>query len=201
MKHQIPAAIAKHLPPPSVLDQIGLLPRQSEREMVAEIGTWIDGTREKMTVEADQRMIRESIRNCLKAGTLAAMSVVAAAEKYREIDLALRQLFAEALDIPGVDLAATTTLRAYFQRMAVRDITPAQQGGAVCPEFGRDIGIACLVAVTLVCWPHLRKTRATLLVSKALNTRRIALGHSQVARIYRDLDHIAGKLARLIPDA
>jgi hypothetical protein len=161
---------------------------------------WIDHQADKLTVDSTQRLLRQTILRAIQAGTLSTLKVTSAAERYHEIDVALRQLFAEGLDIPGIDVAATTALRSYLQRALVRDITKREQG-AQQANFMRECLVVVLMGLTLVCWPHLRKGRAAELVATALRARAVAdIGHKQVLKIFADPDQIVRKLAQLIPD-
>jgi hypothetical protein len=170
--------------------------------MIAEVTAWGRHVAAQLTPEATERLVGRTVLACLRAGTLATMQLVAAAEHYREIDLALRRLFIEGLDVPGADLSAlTTTMKAYLQRMAARDITPESQGGeTTVSTINRDMALVVLMSLALTCWPHLRKTRASQIVAAGAQASGVAdIKAKQVLHIYTHHDQIWSRLTQLIP--
>lgn len=194
----LPADLAKFLPSPDVAAELELMPRMTEKDMVAEVTGWIDRVADMMTSEAWRQLLRASVRKAVLGGTLPVLQVTKAAETNREIDLALRELVAEQLDVAG-DIATTTAWRSYVQRMALRDITPDARGRKD-DNVRRDIGVAVLMTITMARWPYLRKHRAGDIVAKALSRRHVAgIGHKQAVRLFDQYDRIVGRVARLIP--
>jgi hypothetical protein len=221
--NRLPPEILKRLPPPgpdhlspalleslSPTDRRELLsqvPREKFEVMVDHVVTcWAEEMAVKMTTEAWQRSLRDSIKPAVLAGTLSTLQVTKAAEHSRQVDLALRDMLAEGLDLPG-DVAATTALRAYMQEAIRRDIT-VDPPGQPADNFSRDIGITILMTLTMVRWPYLRKSAsrgskrpsASQVVAAALNRCRIAnLTHHAVVKIFDDHDKIVGRVASLMP--
>jgi hypothetical protein len=220
--NRLPPEILELLPPPGedelspgLLEKLSpadrrkilnLVPREKPEVMIDIVAGWADEMAAKMTTEAWQHRLRDSIRPAVLAGTLSTMQVIAAAERCRQIDLALREMLAEDLDLPG-DVAAATALRAYMQKALLRDVTVDAPGH---PEdnFARDMGITVLMTLTLVRWPYLRKSAsraskrlsASEIVAAALNRRHITnITHGSVVKIFDSHDRIVDKLAGLIP--
>ncbi|MBR0823747.1 hypothetical protein [Bradyrhizobium liaoningense] len=199
MKHAaLPADLAKFLPSPEVAAELELMPRMAERDMVAAVAGLVDIVADLMTTDAWRQLLRASVRKAVLGGTLPMLQVTKAAETNREIDLALRELVAEQLDVPG-DFATTTAWRSYIQRMALRDITPDARGRKD-DNVRRDIGVAVLMTITMARWPYLRKNRAGDIVARALSRRHVAsIGYKQAVRLFDQYDRIVGRVARLIP--
>ena len=154
---------------------------------------------DKMTTEAWQRRMQDSIRPALLAGKLSVMQVIAAAERCRAIDLALRKILVEG-DLPD-DIAALSALQAYKDRALLRDITVDPQGFE--DNYPRDFGITVLMTLTMVRWPYLRKSvspaskklSASMIVAAALNRRHIAnLTHHAVVKIFDNHDLIVARM-------
>ena len=78
--------------------------------MIAEVTKWVELIEQELTSEAGQRQLRAVVRSCVRAGTLQILQVVKAAERYRDIDMALRELVAEGLDIDMPELTRTSRL-------------------------------------------------------------------------------------------
>lgn len=216
----LPPDILKLLPPPGddhlspdilnqlssseLLDCLSLVPREKIAVMVETVVGWSDQIAAKMTTEAWQRRLRDSIRAAVLSGTLPTLRLITAAEHCRAIDLALREILAEGIKVPG-DIAATA-LDNYQRRALLRDITTNSAGH---PEdnFSRDIGITILMTLVMVRWPYLRKSvsraskkpSASKIVAAALNRRGVTnVTHGTILKIFNSYDLIADRLAGLI---
>jgi hypothetical protein len=193
--------------PVEVLESLPEPPHETDEMMIATVAGWIALIERDMTVEVGQRRLRDVVRRCVRAGTLPTIQVIRAAGRYRDIDLALREMIAEGLDTDLRELARTS-LKAFQQEAVLRDITTDPPGHNL-GNHNRDIAIAILVALTLVRWPYLKKsqgriskkTSASYIVAKALERRKIVGGISpdRVVEIYNEFDLIAERLAGLIP--
>jgi hypothetical protein len=215
---KLPADIVKRLPSPgpgyltpdlleslSRADRRELLsrvPREKFEPMVETVVGWIDQMEmaQGVTPEAWQRRMESSIRPALLAGKLSVMQVVAAAERCRAIDLALRKIVVEG-DLPA-DIAALSALQAYKDRALLRDITVDPPGFE--DNFPRDIGITVLMTLTMVRWPYLGKrvknpaskqVSASMIVAEALKRRSIgSITHHAVVKIFDSYDLIVGRM-------
>jgi hypothetical protein len=200
-ENDLPAAILQHLPD-GVLDELRSLPepeKESEAKMVAEVKKWLTNAAtfvEQMTNEGGR--LRNAVKSCLCDGTLAIRQVAKAARRYREIDVAARQAAIELLDHVD-DPLDRVSLRSFLQDALDRDITvDAQARPDLIRLYQRDIAICVLVANVMIRW-HLRKNRAAIIVSKALNENNfIPLSDRRIREIYDNLHLIAGRLASLI---
>lgn len=168
--NQLPPDIVKCLPQPGpgyltpdLLERLSradrrkllsLVPREKFEMMVETVAGWSDQMADKMTPEAWQRRMQGSIRPALLAGKLSVMQVVAAAERCRAIDLALREILVVG-DLPA-DIASLPALQAYKDRAMLRDITVDPQGFE--DNYPRDFGITVLMTLTMVRWPNLPKS-------------------------------------------
>jgi hypothetical protein len=199
--------------PPMIADELQkrwlpTLPPMSRDEMVDEVGRWIDKIAAKMTTEAGNKQLRHVIRQCIKAGTIQTMQVVAAADRYAEIDLALREYLVEEIehDIPDETLVA---LRAYHQRVLLRKHNTVDPQGYHAYPFQRDLAIAVLMSLAAVSWPNLKRSQNSalskkpshsLIVSEAMMKRGYGgLSPGHVAKIYGGFHEIAGRMSGLIP--
>jgi hypothetical protein len=197
IEKRVPLELLENLPEP---------PRESDEEMVAKVTSWVALIEQGMTSEAGQRRLRDVVRSCVHAGTLPSMQVIKAAERYRAIDMALREMIAEGLDSDLPELARTS-LKAFQQQAVMRDITTDPPGNKQS-NYARDIGIAVLLSLTMIRWPYLRKsqnriskkTSASAIVAEALNRRHLtSFGPGRVVEIYDEFDQVAKRLSRLIP--
>ena len=152
-----------------------------------------------MTTEAWQRRLEDSIRPALLAGKLSAMQVVAAAERCRVIDVALRKILVEG-DLPD-HIAGLAALQAYKDRALLRDITVDPQGFE--DNYPRDFGITVLMTLAMVRWPYLRKSvrpasrhpSASMIVAEALNRRDITnITHHAVVKVFDSHDQIVARM-------
>lgn len=207
LPQNLPPEILKHLPV-ELLKSLPDPPRETEEQMIATVAIWVDHIADGMTVEAGQRPLRNAIRSCVRDGTLPTLQVIKAAERYREIDMALRELIAEGLDsAEGMTELSRTSLKAFQQQAMLRDITKDPKGHNL-GNYNRDIAIVVLMALTMVCWPYLRKSHnraskkvsASYIVSEALNRRRVTnISATRVVEIYDDCHLIAERLSGLVP--
>ena len=117
------------------------------------------------------------------------------------MDLALREILAEGIKVPG-DIA--TALDEYRRRALLRDITTSRHSE---DNISRDIGIIILMTLSMVKWPNLdksvshasKKPSHSKIVAAALNRRGVTdVTHHSVVKIFNSYDLIAGRLASLI---
>ncbi len=145
----VPLELLKALPEPS---------RETKEQMIATVTGWVDGIADRLTVEAGRLPLRNAIRSAVRDGTLPTLAVIKAAERYREVDIALRELIAEGLDQDdGMPELSRTSLRSFQQQAILRDITVDPKGQTAVHNWHRDIGIAALMTVTLLRFPYLKK--------------------------------------------
>lgn len=179
---------------------LSLIPRERSEVMVEAVVGWIDQNQmaDKMTTEAWQRRLQDSIRPALLAGKLSAMQVVAAADRCRAVDVALRKILVVG-DLPA-DIAALPALQAYKDRALLRDIT-VDRGFE--DNYRRDFGITVLMTLTMVRWPNLPKSvrprskrlSASKVVSTALIRRQIAnLTPDAIVKIFDNHDLIVARM-------
>ena len=145
MDDHIPPQILARLP-----ERPEWLPTQllSGEEMILTVQIWAGEIQDRMTVEQDQVQLRAAIKGCVLAGTLPTLQVIRAADRYAEVDMALRELLAEGLDdIDAPDLQRTS-LRAYLQSALLRAPTTNPHGFRDSP-YHRDLGICVLMAMSL----------------------------------------------------
>jgi hypothetical protein len=197
IEKRVPVELLERLPEP---------PRESDEQMIAAVTAWVALIEQGMTSEAGQRSLRDAVRSCVRAGTLPTLQVIRAAERYRDIDMALREMIAEGLDSDMPEMTRTS-LKACQQQAVMRDITTDPPGNNLA-NYKRDIGIAVLMSLTMVQWPYLRKsqnriskkTSASSIVAQALNRRHLTnIGPGRVVEIYDEFDQIAKRLSGLIP--
>ena len=196
--------ILNQLSPPELKDCLRLVPRETTAVMVETVAAIADQIAAKMTTEAWQRRLRDSIRAAVLSGTLPTLRLITAAEHCRPIDLALREILAEGIKVP--DDVAAAALGDYQRRALLRNITTNSAGH---PEdnFSRDIGITVLMVLTMVKWPYLRKSvskaskkpSASKIVAAALNRSGVTnVTHDTILKIFNSYDLIADRLAGLI---
>jgi hypothetical protein len=219
--NRLPPDILKLLPPPGpdhlspglleelspgdrkkVLDRV---PREKPEAMVDHVVGWIDMMNNWMTTEHWHRRLQDSIRPALLAGKLSVMQVIAAAEKNRQIDLALRKILVVG-DLPA-DVASLPALQAYKDRALLRDITTNPSNRPQADYIDRDIGIATLMTLSMVRWPYLRKSvsrasrkpSASKIVAAALSRRGISLTPDGVLNVFDNYDLLVGRVVSLFP--
>jgi hypothetical protein len=209
LPENLPEIFVQHLPP-GLLDALSALPeppRETKAEMIATVEGWIDIIADKMTVEAGRRPLRDAIKRCVRDGELPTLAVVKAAAKYREVDLALREILAEK-EAEGGELPLA--LSSFRQQAVLRDITVDPKGPNLANYYHRDIAICVLMDFAQVRWPWLRKSQnraskkvsRSYIVSEALNRRQVAnVTPARIVEISDDLDQIAKRLSGLIPNA
>lgn len=207
LPEHIPQDIRRHLP----VDQLEWLPTPpalTTEEMIAAVASWIDRIADKMSPSWRDEHLRKTVRECIRTGTLSRLQVIKAAERYHEIDMALREMIAEELDdLDGLPELERTSLRAYLQRAVLRAPTSDPRGYHASP-YNRDIAICVLMSLAMICWPQLKFSRgegskkpsASLIVAEALTRRGIGgLTHGRVAKIYSEFGNIAKRMSGLIP--
>jgi hypothetical protein len=205
LPENLPVMITQHLPI-ALLESLPEPPRETEAEMVAEVTKWVGVIAEKMTIEGGR--LRGAIKGCVNDGTLAIKKVAKAAERYREIDVAFREVLIERLDLEEKPELERASIRTFLQDALARDITRDPKGPNLMNYYQRDIGIGVLMALTMVRWPYLRKSHnraskkvsASYIVCKALSAHKIISieNPKRIVEIYDDLDGIAKRLAGLI---
>jgi hypothetical protein len=213
LPENLPAMFVRHLPV-GLLDLLGTLPepaRETDDEMIATVTEWVDVIADKLAVEAGRRPLRDVIKACIKDGTLPTLQAIKAAERYREVDIALREFIAEELDkLEGMmPELSTLALRSFQQQALLRDITDDPKGPNPANYYHRDLGICVLMAFTMLRWPYLRKsqnraskrTSASYIVCEALNKHKIVTieNPKRIVQIYDNLHLIAERLSGLIP--
>jgi len=178
------------------------VPREKFETMVDQVVGWIDQMEmaHRMTPEAWQRRLENSIRPALFAGKLSVMQVIAAAERCRAIDVALRKTLVEG-DLPA-NIATLPALQAYGDRALLRDITADPPGFE--DNYPRDVGITILMTLAMVKWPYLGKrvknpaskhVSASMVVAEALNRRHIVnITHHAVVKVFDSYDLIVARM-------
>ena len=168
--------------------------------MVDTVAHWVDHVGAVLTSDAGHLVLRNQMRRMLREGTLETLKVVTAAEQgHQDADLALRELGAEMLDRGEMPNA---TLRSYLVKALVNGTGPLPALTKHC-RHGRDIGIAIMVALVMMPWPHLRVTRnratkrpsASTIVALARRKHGHSLTEWQVERVSGDHNKLAGRLS------
>ena len=175
-----------------------------EAEVIDTVTHWTDRVSALLTTEAARTVLRNHIREMVRAGTLPTMKVIAAARAgHQDADVALRELITETIDRKE-DLP--TALAAYAQEALFRGPTAYPPGRNIADTWLRDIGIAVLVCLAAETW-QLRPTRnraskrpsACSVVSTALGRHGHNIGERQVERIFGSLGGLACRLSATIP--
>jgi hypothetical protein len=174
--------------------------------MVDTVAHWVDVVGAMLTSDAGHLLLRNHIRKTLREGAIETLKVIAAAEQgHRDADLALRELGAEMLDRGEMPNA---TLRSYLVKALVMAPVSYPPGRNIADTWLRDIGIAVMVSLAKMHWPHLRPTRNraskrpshSTIVALALSKRGYSLTEWQVGRIFGNHNKLAGRLSASMRD-
>jgi len=155
-----------------------------------------------MTAEASRAIVRQDIIERLTRGTLDTAWVIQAAEGgHQDADLALRAYAATFID-QGRESELLAQVRAYVVRSLLRPPVAYPRGKNIIDVLTRNIGIAVMVQAAAERW-SLSPTRgaetaepsAAYFVALCLRKRGIKLKEQQVARIWREHNKLAARLA------
>jgi hypothetical protein len=178
------------------------VPAAVENEIVGTLCQWYDRIAPLMTAEASRAIIRQDICDRLSAGTLDTAWVIEAAESgHQDADLALRAYAAAFID-QGRESELLAQVRAYVVRSLLRPPVTYPRGKNIIDVLTRNIAIAVMVDAAVARW-SLPPTRgaetvepsAAYFVGLCLRKRGIKLKEQQVARIWREHNTLAARLA------
>jgi hypothetical protein len=173
--------------------------------MTDTVAEWVNKVGDRLTSEESRLVLRRSIREMVRSGTIPTMRVIAAArDGHEDADFALRELAVEMLDRHE---PLPSALAAYVQEALLRAPVTYPQGRNIVDTWLRDIGIAVLVSLTVERWgvPATRnraskRPSACHIVSLALNkTKRAPIPERQVERIFGSHTKLAARLSASIP--
>jgi hypothetical protein len=177
-----------------------------ETAMVAIIGDWIAVVEQKMTASASREWLEATLCDFLRQGLIETLTVIQAADAGDEIaDAALRRVYAEMSDVGEVPV----TLKAYGIKAVLRGpVTRLAGRNMWFDNWRRDIGIACLVCLTMAQFglrpsrnreqKRKRRPSASSVVAAALGKQaRINVAEKRVENIWAGLQgQVATFLAR-----
>jgi hypothetical protein len=177
-----------------------------EDAATAAVAQWVQVVQDKMTASASREWLEATLCDFLRQGLIETLKVIEAADAGDEIaDAALRRVYAEMSDVGEVP----ATLKAYGIKAVLRGpVTRSAGRNMWFDNWRRDIGIACLVCLTMVRF-ELRPTRnreqrrkrrpsASSVVAAALGKQaRINVAEKRVENIWAGLQgQVATFLAR-----
>jgi hypothetical protein len=184
-----------------------------EDATTAAVAQWVQVVQDKMTASASREWLEATLCDFLRQGLIETLNVVEAADAGDEIaDAALRRVYAEMSDVGEVP----ATLKAYGIKAVLRGpVTRSAGRNMWFDNWRRDIGIACLVCLTVARFGlhptrnreqrRKRRPSASSVVAAALGKQaRINVAEKRVENIWAGLQgqvatFVSSKMSPSIP--